>query len=126
MRNTRTHKSIHTYTSAPVHIYTSTHHFFFFFKAPCLEVIGSCHLLSLSPLLSFSLLSLANKISSALIYSQASWTFLWAPWSPVSSLLPLLHPSFPKKMNDATPLLTCNPESVISLSHDCFFFFFFF
>lgn len=93
MYNTEIHP--HTHTSTPVHIYTSTHHFL---TSSCLKVIGSCCLLSLSLFL-FSLLSLANKISRALIYSQASWTFLWAPWPPVSSSScpPLLHPSFPQK-----------------------------
>ncbi len=118
IQSTHTHKSIHTYTSAPIHIYTSIHRFF---KLSCLEVIRSCHLLSLSPFLSFSLLSRANKIYSALIYSQASWTFLWAPWSHVSSLTSIAPSVLTLKMNDATPLLSCNPKSVISFSHNLFF-----
>lgn len=38
---------------------------------------------------------------------------------------PSIAPSvLPQKMSDATPLLSCNPESVISPSHDRFFSFF--
>lgn len=78
----------------------------------------------LIPLLSSP--SLANKISSALIYSQASWTFLWAPWSSVSLLLPpLRHPPpapTSSEMSDVTPLTHATPGSRMFLCHDHFIF----
>lgn len=123
---------IHTQIRPHAHLRTRPHlhlRFFFFFPltSPCLEVIGSCHLLSLSPVL-----SLFSPLSLRLIKSPALWYTAKPPGRFYGLLGPLFLPSFhslhpsptQKKMNDATPRLSCNPASLISLSHDLFWFFF--
>merc|ERR1711980_61232 len=55
--HTHAHKSIHTYTSAPVHIYTSTHHFFKVTRSRDFWKLPSALSLSLSLLFSSPLLS---------------------------------------------------------------------
>lgn len=127
--HTHTHTSIHSHVQLCNRPHLHLHSSFFpvilswgYWKLPSAPLF----FLPLIPFLSS--LSLANKISSALIYSQASWTFLWAPWSPVSSLLPLLHPSShppppplhskkkKKKMSDVTPYSHATQGSIIFLS----------
>lgn len=118
--------SAHTH-STPLYPLTATPSFmFFFFNIPVsrlLEAAESALSFSLSLLFS-PLLSLANKISGAQIYSQASWTFLWVPWSPVSSssFHFSLHPLPPKNERGSTPFLVQPRNHNFTLSRLFLFF----